>query len=282
MPPFSWLVRLRFSLRKPYLSKDEGDFYVVENAIRKEKVLRLPMIAPTGWKGSLRAAAMMAFVGWYRSELAAGITELSAFGRRAGLVRLFGDEKEPLRSSLDRVMAEGTGEASEQVGERFRTYLKRIGYQAGNVEGRQGRLFFYATFLDRVGLEIINPHVRDRRVGKNPIVMESAPAGATGCFYLLYVPFDRAGEDLRKTAAEAAEDLEVGAEALAEMFTERGFGAKTSSGYGVARPRLPEAGSLHVADVGGALQQQFQSFDEMKSAAQALAGRLRDLGGEKR
>lgn len=56
MPPLSFMLRIPFSLRKSYLSKDERDFYLLDNPLRKEKVFQTPMVAATSWKGSLRAA----------------------------------------------------------------------------------------------------------------------------------------------------------------------------------------------------------------------------------
>jgi CRISPR-associated protein Cmr2 len=56
MPPLSFMLSIPFSLRKSYLSKDERDFYLLDNPLRKEKVFQTPMVAATSWKGSLRAA----------------------------------------------------------------------------------------------------------------------------------------------------------------------------------------------------------------------------------
>lgn len=104
-----------------------------------------------------------------------------------------------------------------------------------NDDGLSGRLVLYPTFFTRTSLEIINPHDRVRRVGKNPILFESVPIDATGRFTLLYVPYDRVGREQDKTASEVAADLEVLAKGLRAMFTLYGFGAKTSSGFGTAQ-----------------------------------------------
>jgi len=101
--------------------------------------------------------------------------------------------------------------------------------------GRSGRLFFYPCFFTQVSLEIINPHDRKRRVGKNPILFESVPAGARGVFSLLYVPVDRIGQEEAETCRQVAEDLRLIAEGLRAMFLTYGFSAKRTSGYGVAK-----------------------------------------------
>jgi len=42
-------------LEKPYVSKDENEFYIIDNPIRKEKIFGLPYVTPSTWKGSLRS-----------------------------------------------------------------------------------------------------------------------------------------------------------------------------------------------------------------------------------
>lgn len=104
--------------------------------------------------------------------------------------------------------------------------------------GQSGRLIFYPTFFTKTSLEIINPHDRTRRVGKNPILLESVPTGAMGTFTLLYAPLDRIGKNEAKTCAQVATDLTLVAEGVQTMFTLYGFGAKTSSGFGLAKEQL--------------------------------------------
>jgi len=56
LPEHTFFLHVPFTLAAPYLSKDDEPFYVHENPLRKEWVLRVPYVAATGWKGSLRAA----------------------------------------------------------------------------------------------------------------------------------------------------------------------------------------------------------------------------------
>jgi CRISPR/Cas system CMR subunit Cmr6 (Cas7 group RAMP superfamily) len=182
-PPFTLWLQFPFRLTKAYLSKDERDFYILDNPVRRDKVFRLPYVAPTTWKGNLRAA----------------LWKLGHDANHPPVERLFGNER-----------------AAE---ENFRA----------------GRLRFFPTFFKRHGLEIINPHDRERRVGKNPILFESVPPGTPGVFTLLYVPFDRIGKkDKKVTRLQVAEDLQRIAEGVQAMFCTYGFGAKTSSGFGTA------------------------------------------------
>ncbi len=56
LPPFSFFLYVPFTLASPYLSKDDEPFYVHENPVRKEHVLRVPLMSGTSWKGAFRAA----------------------------------------------------------------------------------------------------------------------------------------------------------------------------------------------------------------------------------
>jgi len=187
-PPGSWAIQVHFTLRKPYLSKDDVDFYIIDNPVKKEWVFKVPYVAPSQWKGALRAAM----------RRLRGYTTWKEEAQDEQMVRLFGNVK---------------GEEDE--------------FSAG-------RLHFYPTFFDRIGLEVINPHDRETGAGKNPIYFECVPAGTAGVFTLLYVPLDLVGRSTPEAMErEAKADLEAVARGVRAMLTEYGFGAKTSSGYGV-------------------------------------------------
>ncbi len=55
-PSGSWLLHIRFKLRKPYHSKDER-ISEYNNPILRDRLLGYPMVAPSTWKGNLRFAA---------------------------------------------------------------------------------------------------------------------------------------------------------------------------------------------------------------------------------
>jgi CRISPR-associated protein Cmr2 len=156
LPSFSFMLRVSFKLRKPYLSKDDRTFHLLDNPVRKDKVFQTPMVASTSWKGALRAA----------------LWQIGHKEDNPQIVRLFGDARE-----------------------------------------------------DEKG---INPHDRKTGTGKNPILIESVPSGATGELVILYVPFGEV------QLIQVAEDLKLVAEGVKEMLSVYGFGAKTSSGFGVA------------------------------------------------
>jgi len=64
LPKNSVLIKISFTLKKPYTSRDEGEFHIIdskifENPIVRDKFTGLPMVRPSTWKGHLRFAARM-------------------------------------------------------------------------------------------------------------------------------------------------------------------------------------------------------------------------------
>ena len=186
LPAYSFILQFRFKLIKPYISRNDNDFYIIDNPLVRDKIFQLPMVRPTAWKGSLQAAL------WQ-----------------------LGYDKEK----------------NDQKGKQ----AKRIFGLTNSDTGTAGRLFFYPTFFHKVDLEVINPHDRKTGVGaRGPILIECVPEKSEGGFFLLYVPFDRIGQDETETRRQAIEDLRLTAQGIQAMMTEYGFGAKTSSGFGLA------------------------------------------------
>lgn len=188
LPQGSWFLQFDFTLAKPYISHDDTPSYIIDNPVSTDRVLGLPLIRPSSWKGNLRSALRQLKV-WTDDQ--------------PELARLFGNPK------------------------------------GAEDDFRSGRLECYPTFFYRVGLEIINPHDRTRRVGKNPILFECVPAGTTGTFSLLYVPFDLIGQaTAEEITRRAKDDLQLVAEAISALMLTYGFSAKRTSGYGVAKDEI--------------------------------------------
>jgi CRISPR-associated protein Cmr2 len=238
LPQHSFLIHFAFRLRKPYLSKDDTEFYIIDNPVRKDKVFRLSYVAPTGWKGALRAAMVRQLV-----EEKDKLSDEEFAEKRFRLTILFGDEKgeEGMRITglaefLDQVKGD---EAAKSYRQKVKNYFEVEDDKP--LPHHSGRLVFFPTFFTQISLEVINPHDRGTGAGRQPIYIESVPKDAEGRFTLLYVPFDRVGHEeadpvrgIRLLQDEVAFDLTIVAEGVRAMFTEYGFGAKTSSGFGVA------------------------------------------------
>ncbi|MCD6442996.1 MAG: hypothetical protein J7L28_03425 [Thermotogae bacterium] len=85
LPKDSVFTKISFTLKKPYTSKDEGEFHIIdgrifENPIVRDKFTGLPMVRPSTWKGHLRFAARM--VEWDKENKDKIIRRL--FGNESG------------------------------------------------------------------------------------------------------------------------------------------------------------------------------------------------------
>ncbi|WP_063727524.1 RAMP superfamily CRISPR-associated protein [Kosmotoga sp. DU53] len=249
MPLYSFIIEFEFSLVKPYISKDDENFTIIENSIRREKVLGCPYIPGSTWKGCFRSAL------WQEGKKE----------NDEQINRMFGNERQ------------------EKKQDKF----------------RQGRLHFFPTFFSKSSFEVINPHDRKTRAGTKPIFIECIPAGEKGKFSLLYVPFDLIGKEQDEMKKQMLEDLRLIIEGLEAMFTKYGFGAKTSSGYGIAKineglikvnaqqdkeqikKSLPKSFKFHETkglkekvanlmnenDESSLMEQHFDSFESLKKAS---------------
>lgn len=240
---YSSYIQIHFKLKKPYLSKDDNNFYIIDNPIVKDKVFKLPMVRPTTWKGALRFAAIKVFEDWIY-ENKSKIDKETVFKERARIVRLFGNEKDSQEDYLGRLCllaTEGllTGkklkEEVEKINKEFERWLTDKKYVSKEVPSRSGRLFFYPTFFEEISLDVITPLSRGTKTPLDgPIYFETVREGSKGTFRLLYYPFDLiARGELDKIEREMKEDLNFLSKALRKMFYEIGFSAKKSSGFGV-------------------------------------------------
>ncbi len=178
LPLNSFLIQFEFTLAKPFISKDDDLFNMLDNPIKRDKLTKAPYISASTWKGCLRHAV---FVNGISPE----ITE-----------RIFGNDNEEKK-------------------------LENI---------KKGRAHFYHSFFKKSDFEYINPHDRETRKGKNPIILECIPIKEESTFSVLYIPF---GKNKEKEIID--KDLEALQDGIKTMFYTTGFGAKLSSGYGRAK-----------------------------------------------
>jgi CRISPR-associated protein Cmr2 len=193
LPYYSFFLSFEFILVKPYVSRDDEAFYIIDNPLKKEKVFKVPYIAPSSWKGNLREA----------------FRQLGLEDTNEDIRILFGNSRE------DKDLF------------------------------RSGRLHFYPTYLDKMAMEVINPHDRKTKAGKLPIYFEIAPIGTRGKFSLLYVPFDQIAQPEQKIKEQASKYLQLVFKGLKAMMLEYGFSAKKSSGYGVIEDKFLAKNGSH-------------------------------------
>lgn len=209
-PKYSFLIKFLFALKKPYTSKGDEEFYLLEetsknsmeNPIVRDRFTGLPIVRPSTWKGHLRFAAKN--VKWSDEAEKKIIIE-----------RLFGSEPEKKQEML---------------------------------KGRLH--FFTTFFVDEAEKDIITPLRRDTRTPTNrgPIPLEVIKPEKDGYFYLLYFPYPKKGES--EIDKEVKKDLIFLGEALKLMFYTYGFSAKKTSGFGVIKEKIKSGEILLKIDGG--------------------------------
>jgi CRISPR-associated protein Cmr2 len=297
LPIGSWFLRIDFTLAKPYASRDDEAFYIIDNPLKKEKVFSVPYIAPASWKGNLRWTTMYLRIALpfekKKQELldSAGKTEAQK-EREAYAVKLaeermrqtllFGSEQgwqEERADGWTKYLDDLLGpSAAKKYRESLREHFEVD--EDKPVPHSQGRLQFFPTYLDKIDLEVINPHDRKTRTGRQPIYFEVSPAGAKGVFNLLYLPFDLVGDEeaMRKAAQN---DLVAIIEGVRGMLCDYGFSAKKSSGFGVADPNSI-SGKLQVNDPRWEEpREEWEGFEKLTDLAREWAKAVREKGDAK-
>lgn len=250
LPSYSFFLQIQFILATACISKDENDFYIIENPVKKDILFKIPIIPGTTWKGHLRWTAGKAV------ERAG--TEGEKIATRLQSVKLFGNENVSQERYFDSMMSSEIGRL------RFAVELKQW---ANKDRLRKGRLNFYPTFFQEIGLEVINPHDRKTKAGTNPIFIESVPVGAKGIFSLLYSPFDLVGRSNATVKENVAADLNLVFDTVREMMLTYGFSAKKSSGFGVIEDNFEE-GTFTMKDKP---TRSFKNFDEMETIIETVS-----------
>ena len=259
LPKYSFAIWFKFRLEAPYFSKDDDEFYIVQNPILKETNFKVPMVRGSSWKGTL-AHAFRDLINKENSldnKRKKIESFLRVFGAGSDSIKAIEsyifDKKKNLEEAkekllkfilfelgleVDRDLIKKVNEIKNK--EVFQKILKEKLYQKQLKENEKlplefqthkGRAIFYPTYFDRLSLEIINPHDRRKRAGTNPIHYEVVPAETEGIFQLIYTPFDavlKKDENVRK---EVKEDLANIIKALS-ILSNKGIGAKTKLGWG--------------------------------------------------
>lgn len=172
LPSYTALLKIYFSLKKPYTSKEEGEFHILngritENPIVRDSLTGLSLVKPSTWKGHLRFAAdKVESDEWSEEE------------KKVILKRLFGtgpgEKNNPLRGRLYFFPTFFTDEATKDV----ITPLSR--------ETRTPK-------RGAISLEVIKP-------------------GAKAEFHLLYLPYPKGEgfkEEVKKDLEFLAESLKL-------------------------------------------------------------------------
>jgi len=258
LPKYSFGIWIKFKLKSPYFSKDNDEFYIIQNPIIKDYAFKVPMIRPSSWKGSL-AKAFKEMLKGSKNKKEIIESYLRVFGAGSEEIKTiedylkensknFEDFKNKiiefllfelgLEIKIDEIKeikdAKNEEDLFKALNEKISDKLKKI--KKDNIypiefQTHKGRLIIYPTYFDRLSLEIINPHDRRKRAGKNPIHYEVVPKETEGILQMIYIPYDgilKKDEELKK---EVEQDLEILCEAINKL-ADLGVGAKTKLGWG--------------------------------------------------
>lgn len=242
--PFSFAIQGRFELLSPFYSADDDHYYIIDNPVLKENVFKVPMMRGSSWKGVL-ATAIRAVIKKNKNDL---LENYMSF------VRLFGAGSEEFRNMINLVSEKEI--KNDDFQKKLRWYaITKLGKQLDltvnnldkkildeikkkSLQVQRGRLIFYPTYFDKLGLEMINPHKRRTKAGTNPVYYEVVPKGASGIFQLLYIPADGITQSEHELKEEVEKDFDLLTNGLKRIFQEQQndaqikIGAKTKLGWG--------------------------------------------------
>ncbi|ADQ41987.1 protein of unknown function DUF324 [Caldicellulosiruptor acetigenus I77R1B] len=259
LPPYSFIILASFTLKQPYFSKDDDEFYIISNPVLKEKAFKVPMIRGSSWKGALAAAFKDLLNEETNPDKRAKMVDsyLRIFGAGSESIKAIEDYlkekssnienfKEKLlefiffelglvvdKNLLDEIKKQDSYEKlkkilEEQISKKCARNSKDLPIE---FQTHKGRTVFYPTYFDRLSLEVINPHDRRKRAGTQPIYYEVVPEGTKGILQIIYIPFDGILKEDKVLKSEAEQDLENLLSAV-DKLSEKGIGAKTKLGWG--------------------------------------------------
>jgi len=244
--PFTFAIYGKFTLNASFYSADDDRYYIIDNPVLKEKVFKVPMFRGSGWKG-IAASAI-------REVMKIKID--CFFENMMSFARLFGAGSEEFRDLITDVKEKHLKENDKIFTNHLRLFaLKSLGMKLNlkddnldekiwkkiidnTLQVQRGRLIFYPTYFDKVGLEMINPHKRRTKAGTKPVYYEVVPKGASGIFQLFYIPADGVIKSNKELQKEADDDLNLLSAGLQRIFREQTddgqvkIGAKTRLGWG--------------------------------------------------
>ncbi len=274
LPQNSVFIQISFTLKKPYTSKDEGEFYIIEEtrsfAWRNKKELIKYLKKQHNIEISENDISIERNKISFENSVIEREESLACLKINGKIREFFIVKKEdsdlisyncrvlenPLvRDKLTRLpmVKPSTWKghlrfAAEKIDwekeEKERIIKRLFGSEPGEKENPlKGRLYFFPTFFeDGAYRDVITPLKRDTRTpARGPINLEVMKPGKNGDFYLLYVPYPK-GKDFKEEDID--EDLKFLAEALKLMFYTYGFSAKKTSGFGIIEEKLSKGEAL--------------------------------------
>jgi len=263
LPPCSFIVWTKFKLKAPYFSKDDDDFYVIQNPVLKEKAFKVPMVRGSGWKGALASAfkelmnvslgnKKLSLIESYFRIFGAGSESIKEIednfrkkleGKNLNLKELKEKVVEVLlfelgisldKKTISEIRSADKNNIFQILEDKLSQKVNQIIFESGlpiELQTHKGRAIFYPTYFDKLSLEIINPHDRRKRAGTNPIHYEVVPKDTEGILQIIYIPFNTVLKEDNELKEEVKQDLDALIRAV-EKLQNKGIGAKTKLGWG--------------------------------------------------
>ncbi len=255
LPKYSFAIWFKFKLQAPYFSKDDDEFYIIQNPVLKEKNFKVPMVRGSSWKGSLAHAFRELFNDTDNREKIESFLRIFGAGSESikALESYISDKTKDLNKLKEKLLEFILFELGLKVDKTLIEKVKNLKTKNDLLEflknqiskklqnnqsqlplefqTHKGRAIFYPTYFDRLSIELINPHDRRKRAGTIPIHYEVVPKDTEGIFQLIYIPFDGVLKEDNKLEQEVSQDLKNLCEAI-EILSDKGIGAKTKLGWG--------------------------------------------------
>jgi CRISPR-associated protein Cmr2 len=241
-------------LLEPYFSKDDDEFYIIQNPVLKEHVFKVPMVRGSSWKGALAGAfrkllndnsEKSKIIESYLRIFGAGsesIKEIESYLReKASDLKdfknnilefiLFELGMKVTKDYIDEIEAENNEDKLiQKLQEKISQKIKKNDLPT-EFQTHKGRAIFYPTYFDKISLEIINPHDRRKRAGTVPIHYEVVPKDTEGILQIVYIPFDGVLKKDKDLKEEVEQDLKYLCQAI-KTLADEGIGAKKKLGWG--------------------------------------------------
>ncbi|MBX0312199.1 MAG: CRISPR-associated protein [Sulfurihydrogenibium sp.] len=256
LPKYSFAVWIKFALVGPYFSRDDDEFYIIQNPILKETVFKVPMVRGSSWKGALAGAfkrllnnnsEKSKIIESYLRIFGAGsesIKEIESYLREKSKkledfknnileFMLFELGMKVKKKDIDEIRNEDDeSKLIQKLGSKISDKIEKSQSNLPiEFQTHKGRVIFYPTYFERISLEIINPHNRRKRAGTVPIHYEVVPSGTEGILQIVYIPFDGVLKKDDELKEEVKQDLKWLYKAIKNLEDE-GIGAKTKLGWG--------------------------------------------------
>lgn len=256
--PSSFIMQCKFRLKSPYHSRDDDEFYIIDNPVMKDKIWKIPMVRGSSWKGAFMKAALAKLNDYVEQGKINDVIKYYL-----SILRIFGAGSEDFRKVEDIIKEfnQKTDQGKlinalisyslEEIGvnlklkidgknviDKLWENIKKKGnssYFEDMFKVKRGRAIFYPTYFNKLSLEVINPHKRKTKAGTQPIYYEVVPKNTEGIFQAVYIPYDAIQAPLEEIKKQAADDQEVLKSLLVDVLEERGIGAKSKLGWGKAK-----------------------------------------------